>query len=212
MRDADEIGKRVVRRLGDSVRIDDHARIGRDDQRVAVGRRGLQCFHRDQPTGAGLVFHHHRAADRLAPFLREDAGENVHSAAGRKSGQHLGRRLRLDRCRQARRSDQCENKHSDSDRFHGSPSCLRGSALQHLARVGELEAASIVRMIPWPAYTKDGCGPISSPWLPMKPESTWTRLVRNSGHRSPLPGSRGADAGRELVERERQLGDFHAER
>ena len=69
--------------------------VVRQEQRVAVGRRGLERLGRDLAAGAGAVLDHHRRAQLVLELLAQRAGDRVGACAGRKADQQPDRRALL---------------------------------------------------------------------------------------------------------------------
>ena len=72
----------VVERLVD-VLVDRHRRDRRDQQRIAVGRRGLHRLHADASGGAGAVLDDDRAVERGVHLVGDQPREGVARAARR---------------------------------------------------------------------------------------------------------------------------------
>ena len=90
-------------------RVDRQNRRGGDDERVPVGRGARHVLRRQHQRRAGLVLDHDRLAERLAEFLRVDAHDHVHAAAGgkRHDDVHVSRREVLGE-RSGARTDQSQ--------------------------------------------------------------------------------------------------------
>ena len=69
--------------------------LGPEQQRVAVGRRLGDHLTRDIAVGAGTVLDHHRLAEPHGQRLRQQAGNDVGRAAGRKRHHELDRADRI---------------------------------------------------------------------------------------------------------------------
>ena len=92
-RHRDEVPQRVVAQRAETVRVDRHRKVRREQHHASVGLRVLYVLDRDARGGARLVFNQHRGRVRTAQPVREDACNDVGAAACRKADDDVGRFL-----------------------------------------------------------------------------------------------------------------------
>ena len=98
-----------VHLLAAMLRQDGDAVVVRQEQRVTVGRRGLQRLGRDLAAGPGAVLDHHRGAQLVLELFAEGACNGVAAGTGRETHQQPDRRAAL-RLRKARDAQGRYNK------------------------------------------------------------------------------------------------------
>ena len=86
---------RVVTRVLHHLGQDGDGVVVRQEQRVPVGRCGLEGLRRNLPACAGAVFHHHGHVQFVLELFGQQAGNGITAAAGRKAHQNAHRFGRL---------------------------------------------------------------------------------------------------------------------
>jgi len=114
-RDRGKILDRIVAHVLEQIRIGRMRRIGRHEQRVAVGRGAGHVTRRDRTIGAGLVVDHGVDAERRAEFLADQARRGVGAAAGCERQHQRDVAVRVAGLRESRRRQHEYQRHGRRD-------------------------------------------------------------------------------------------------